>query len=464
MDWGGYDLNMAGTVVEHNRNLREALMSARSRRDAHLKTQMGVLQPFLPENNYFRRQENKEIKAANMEAAEVPLADSSSGTPVVVSSTSGTAVASSAVEDAEKEELSSGGNGYSGSSGNSGNAPQGFEDVSYNAAMEGVQIVRQPDMLTAELHAHQTQGVSWMAHMHHKGCPMILGDQMGLGKTVQSIGYMAYLKDRAQKLEKAAREKEDRQQLEREQKNAERAKEQYHMDTRRRNEAIQAAENAETEFLAAEKYVESFPVERATPASSVSALAPTSTIGAAADSESKSANSTAAAVTLGTATSSVPTTSNQLPPSTCPTNAAVVVGSVTSAAVAPQSQAAVARTRAVHLRRIARLTLTQLQNSIPAAPVEPKPAPTAAEWADANAGRVISRGGRPWEGQGGPFLVVVPLSVLANWISEIERFCPSLISVRFHGPKEERMRIKTQEMSSLEEFDVVVTTYVPSYF
>lgn len=26
----------------------------------------------------------------------------------------------------------------------------------------------------------------------------------------------------------------------------------------------------------------------------------------------------------------------------------------------------------------------------------------------------------------GPHLVVVPLSVLPNWISEIERFCPSM--------------------------------------
>ena len=56
VDWSGYDLNVSGTVVEHNRTLREALMAARSRRDAHLKTQMAVLEPFFPENNYFRRQ------------------------------------------------------------------------------------------------------------------------------------------------------------------------------------------------------------------------------------------------------------------------------------------------------------------------------------------------------------------------------------------------------------------------
>lgn len=62
-------------------------------------------------------------------------------------------------------------------------------------------------------------------------------------------------------------------------------------------------------------------------------------------------------------------------------------------------------------------------------------------------------------GDPGPYLVVVPLSVLSNWISEIERFCPSLRAVRFHGPKEERGRIKAEEMNSLKDFDVVVTTY-----
>lgn len=38
----------------------------------------------------------------------------------------------------------------------------------------------------------------------------------------------------------------------------------------------------------------------------------------------------------------------------------------------------------------------------------------------------------------GPFLVVVPLSVLSNWISEIEKFCPSFRAVRFHGTYQSR--------------------------
>ena len=37
------------------------------------------------------------------------------------------------------------------------------------------------------------QGISWMAHKFSHGMPMILGDQMGLGKTIQSIGFLAHL-------------------------------------------------------------------------------------------------------------------------------------------------------------------------------------------------------------------------------------------------------------------------------
>lgn len=59
----------------------------------------------------------------------------------------------------------------------------------------------------------------------------------------------------------------------------------------------------------------------------------------------------------------------------------------------------------------------------------------------------------------GPHLVVVPLSVLSNWLAEFERFCPSMRCVRFHGPKGERARIKSEELGDVREFDVVITTY-----
>ncbi|CAN0322190.1 unnamed protein product, partial [Hapterophycus canaliculatus] len=58
-----------------------------------------------------------------------------------------------------------------------------------------------------------------------------------------------------------------------------------------------------------------------------------------------------------------------------------------------------------------------------------------------------------------PSLVVVPSSVLGDWTSEIAKFCPSLRTVRFHGPKEDRNRIKEEEMKDAAEFDVVVTTH-----
>jgi superfamily II DNA or RNA helicase len=127
------------------------------------------------------------------------------------------------------------------------------------STLAGVKLVVQPPILKAVLHEHQIQGISWMVHMFQNGMPMILGDQMGLGKTIQSIGFLAYL----------------------------------HHTLRKR----------------------------------------------------------------------------------------------------------------------------------------------------------------------GPHLIVVPLSVLSNWMSEIELFCPSLRAVRFHGPKPERERIKLEELADLNEFDIVVTTY-----
>ncbi|KAG5175317.1 P-loop containing nucleoside triphosphate hydrolase protein [Tribonema minus] len=59
----------------------------------------------------------------------------------------------------------------------------------------------------------------------------------------------------------------------------------------------------------------------------------------------------------------------------------------------------------------------------------------------------------------GPYLIVVPLSVLSNWLIEISRFAPSIRAVRFHGPKDERARIKAEELRDLKEFDAVVTTF-----
>ena len=60
--------------------------------------------------------------------------------------------------------------------------------------------------------------------------------------------------------------------------------------------------------------------------------------------------------------------------------------------------------------------------------------------------------------EGGPHLVVCPLSVLPTWVTEAKRWCPSLRAVAFHGPEAERNRLK-QEVLLQGTFDVLVTTY-----
>lgn len=42
----------------------------------------------------------------------------------------------------------------------------------------------------------------------------------------------------------------------------------------------------------------------------------------------------------------------------------------------------------------------------------------------------------------GPFLIVVPLSTLANWHSEVQRWCPSMASIIYHGDKKERQAME----------------------
>ena len=41
----------------------------------------------------------------------------------------------------------------------------------------------------------------------------------------------------------------------------------------------------------------------------------------------------------------------------------------------------------------------------------------------------------------GPHLIIVPKSTLHNWVSEVNRWCPSLKAILFHGDKDERVLI-----------------------
>ncbi|KNC97563.1 uncharacterized protein SPPG_07036 [Spizellomyces punctatus DAOM BR117] len=58
---------------------------------------------------------------------------------------------------------------------------------------------------------------------------------------------------------------------------------------------------------------------------------------------------------------------------------------------------------------------------------------------------------------GGPFLVVCPLSVLGSWATEISRWTPSLTSITIHGAQSERARIKSLCLTN--QYDIYVTTY-----
>lgn len=58
-----------------------------------------------------------------------------------------------------------------------------------------------------------------------------------------------------------------------------------------------------------------------------------------------------------------------------------------------------------------------------------------------------------------PHLVAVPLSTLGNWMREINRWCPDLRAVKFHGSKDERKEQVRYLLDNRGEYDVVVTTY-----
>ncbi|KAJ3380231.1 hypothetical protein HDU84_006066 [Entophlyctis sp. JEL0112] len=60
----------------------------------------------------------------------------------------------------------------------------------------------------------------------------------------------------------------------------------------------------------------------------------------------------------------------------------------------------------------------------------------------------------------GPFLIVAPLSTLGNWVSEINRFTPSLKVVLYHGSAPERATIRKSQMSVMNKsFPIVVTSF-----
>jgi len=64
-----------------------------------------------------------------------------------------------------------------------------------------------------------------------------------------------------------------------------------------------------------------------------------------------------------------------------------------------------------------------------------------------------------------PHLIVVPASVLSNWMREFEKICPGLVVQIYHGTQEERMvlrsKLRLRPVGS-PDIDVILTTF--SYF
>ncbi|CAK9259395.1 unnamed protein product [Sphagnum jensenii] len=58
----------------------------------------------------------------------------------------------------------------------------------------------------------------------------------------------------------------------------------------------------------------------------------------------------------------------------------------------------------------------------------------------------------------GPFLIVVPSSVMPNWLAELSRWAPRISKIAYSGLPEERRRLYRDEIKH-QQFNVLVTTY-----
>ncbi|KAI9337602.1 SNF2 family N-terminal domain-containing protein [Zopfochytrium polystomum] len=65
------------------------------------------------------------------------------------------------------------------------------------------------------------------------------------------------------------------------------------------------------------------------------------------------------------------------------------------------------------------------------------------------------------QGVWGPFLIIAPVSTLTNWLSEIQRFAPSLNAILYHGTKQERANLREKKMRRLDaaSFPIIITSY-----
>ena len=214
---GGFE----GTALAHNNHARVRFETLLGRRDAYLRERMHLLRAVLPAKNYFSRQDEKLAKAAGDGGGLAidrtkPLVGAAHG----LSTTSALAISSSSSSAAPIPNPTSTLNPASAlASAQAANpnptptptptladplealeaelaevSPEQALAEALHSSMRGVPLLIQRPSLEATLHDHQVQGISWMVHMFRQGMPMILGDQMGLGKTLQSIGFLTHLK------------------------------------------------------------------------------------------------------------------------------------------------------------------------------------------------------------------------------------------------------------------------------
>jgi ATP-dependent DNA helicase len=59
----------------------------------------------------------------------------------------------------------------------------------------------------------------------------------------------------------------------------------------------------------------------------------------------------------------------------------------------------------------------------------------------------------------GPFLIIVPLSTLSNWIQEFNRFAPTIKVLKYSGSKSNRQIIDLHKLINRQNINVIITSY-----